>query len=35
MKRVLLLSLLTLSASAADYFPPSDAQGGWRTPDWS
>ena len=33
MKLVLpLLSLLALSASAADYFPPSDAQGGWRTP---
>ena len=29
---LLLLSLLTLSATAADYFPPSDAQGGWRTP---
>ena len=31
MKRVL-LCLLSLSASAADYFPASDAQGGWRTP---
>ena len=33
MKRLALLplSLLALSASAADYFPPSDAQGGWRT----
>ena len=29
---LLLLSILTLSATAADYFPPSDAQGGWRTP---
>ncbi|MEY3853768.1 MAG: hypothetical protein RI910_2748, partial [Verrucomicrobiota bacterium] len=26
------LALLALSASAADYFPPSDAQGGWRVP---
>ncbi len=32
MKLVLLTSLLAVSASAADYFPPSDAQGGWRTP---
>ena len=29
---VLPISLLALTASAADYFPPSDAQGGWRTP---
>lgn len=27
-----LLPFLTLAASAAEYFPPSDAQGGWRTP---
>ena len=26
------LTLLAVSALAADYFPPSDAQGGWRTP---
>jgi hypothetical protein len=32
MKSFFALSLLALSASAADYFPPSDAQGGWRTP---
>lgn len=34
MKRLALLPLclLALSASAADYFPPPDAQGGWRTP---
>ena len=25
-------ALPLFSASAADYFPPSDAQGGWRTP---
>jgi CubicO group peptidase (beta-lactamase class C family) len=30
--KLVFLSLLALSASAADYFPPSDAQGGWRTP---
>ena len=30
--KLVFLSLLTLSATAADYFPPSDAQGGWRTP---
>ena len=26
------LFLLGFAASAAEYFPPSDAQGGWRTP---
>jgi hypothetical protein len=30
--KLVFLTLLTLSASAADYFPPPDAQGGWRTP---
>jgi CubicO group peptidase (beta-lactamase class C family) len=31
-KAALLLAFLALAASAAEYFPPSDAQGGWRTP---
>lgn len=30
--RLLSLLLLPLALPAADYFPPSDAQGGWRTP---
>ena len=32
MRLALLASLFAIAAVAAEYFPPSDAQGGWRTP---